>query len=114
MRRDRLLIVASISVGTALLACMLSSLFVVLLSPLPFPQANRIITVSTISGGSRVSSSSPDYYELSKSGGPLDNSIYVKFAGGDTELDGHPESVECVRFEGSLFSVFQKAPVLGE
>jgi putative ABC transport system permease protein len=114
MRRDRFLIVASISVGTALLASMLSSAYAVLIDPLPFPEANRIVTVSTVRGSAHFSSSTADYYDLSQSGGPLENSIYVKFFGGSTELEGHPESVDSVRFEGNLFSVFQKPPTVGE
>ncbi|HKV93489.1 MAG TPA: ABC transporter permease [Candidatus Angelobacter sp.] len=113
MRRDHLLIIASIAVGTALLACMLSSTFAVLIDPLPFPQANRITTVKTIDGGSPVSSSSPDYHDLSKSGGPLQDSVYVRYFNASAEIGGHPESVYSVSFEGNLFTVFQKAPVLG-
>lgn len=115
MRRDGLFIIASISVGTALLACMLSSIYTVLIDPLPFPQANGIVTVNTIQGGSRSSSSLPDYDDLSKSGGPLQHGIYVTYAfGGDIEIDGHPETLSSFNFEGDLMSVFGKAPLLGD
>ena len=75
MKRDRWLIIASIAVGTALLACMLSSTFAVLIDPLPFPQANRIVAISTIRNGARLSSSAPDYHDLSRSSGPLAGSV---------------------------------------
>jgi putative ABC transport system permease protein len=113
MKKDHLFIIVSIAVGTALLACMLASIYAVLIDPLPFPRSNQIVTVHTIEGGVRTSSSIPDYYDLSKSGGPLDNSIYVKSLGGSTEIGGHPESLYSVRFHGNLFSVFEQRPVLG-
>jgi predicted permease len=113
MKHDRLLIIASIAVGTALLACMLSATFAVLIDPLPFPQENRIVTVSTVQRGSRVSSSFPDYKDLSESKGPLASSMYVKLLGANAEIAGHQESVFGVAFDGDLFAVFQKAPILG-
>lgn len=114
MKRDRLFIITSISVGTALLASMLSLLFSVVMAPLPFPQADRIITVATMQDGSPVSSSFLDYRDLSKSGGPVENSIYVQSMIGNTEIGAHPETLYNVRFEGDLFSVFQKQPAMGD
>jgi predicted permease len=114
MRRDRFLIITSIAVGTALLACMLSSAFAVLINPLPFPEANRIVNLKSVRGGLRISSSSPDYYDLARRERPLKNSIYVRSSGGSVEIGGHPESLDSVSFEGDLFSVFRKAPVLGD
>jgi predicted permease len=113
MKRDHFFITASIAVGTALLACMLSSIYAVLIDPLPFPRSNQIIMINTVEGGLRTSSSLPDYYDLSKNGEPLENAVYVKSLGGNTEISGHPESLYTVRFQGNLFSVFQKPPVLG-
>src|SRR5438270_4467294 len=113
MKKDHFFIVMSIAVGTALLACMLASIYAVLIDPLPFPRSNRIVSVHTMEGGLRTSSSLLDYYDLSKSGGPMENSIYVKSLGGSTEIGGHPESLYSVRFQGNLFSVFEKRPVLG-
>lgn len=114
VKRDRLLIVASLSIGTALLVCMLSSTYAVLIDPLPFPEANRVVTVSTIQSGSRFNSSLSDYDDLSESGGPLQHSVYVTSVfGGDVEIGGHPENFNGFNFEGDLMSVFGKAPVLG-
>lgn len=115
MKRDPLLIIASISIGTALLACMLSSTYAVLIDPLPFTEANRIVSVSTVQDGSSFSSSLPDYDDLSRSGGPLEHSIYVASVfGSEVEIGGHPEDAHSVRFEGDLLSVFGKPPVLGD
>jgi predicted permease len=112
MKRDRLLIVASIAVGTALLACMLSTMFAVLIDPLSFAQANRIVTVNTVQSGSHSSSSFADYKDFSGRG-PLASSVYVRLLGTSAEIGGHPENVFSVSFEGDLFAVFRKAPVLG-
>ncbi len=114
MKRDRLIIVASVAIGTALLACMLSSTFAVLIDPLPFPQANRIVVVNTSNDGSRLSSSSADYKDLSEGGGPLAKSVFIKTLRGAAEIDGRAESVYNVAFAGNLFSVFQKPPILGD
>ncbi len=115
MKRDRLLIILSLSIGTALFACMLSSTYAVLIDPLPFPQANRIVCVNTVQDASRLSSSLPDYDDLSRIGGPLEHSVYVASVfGTEVEIDGHPEGVNSVRFEGDILSVFGRAPVLGD
>jgi putative ABC transport system permease protein len=113
MKRDRLLIIASIAVGTALLACMLSTMFAVLIDPLPFPQANRIVTVSTVLNGAHSSSSFEDYKDFSAGKGPLESGVYVRLLGPSAEIAGHPENVFGVSFKGNLFAVFQKPPVLG-
>src|SRR5215469_1095190 len=113
MNRDRVIVFASVSIGTALLSSMLSLVFAVMIAPLPFPEGNQIATVGTLLNGSRISTSFLDYRDLSVSGGPLANSVYIQLLSATTEISGHPNSLHNVRFDGDLLSVFRKAPVLG-
>jgi predicted permease len=114
MGRDRLIVVISICVGTALLSSMLAVVFAVMIAPLPFPDSNRIATVATVQDASPLSTSFLDYRDLSVNRGPLAASVYVELLTPATEIYGHSNSLHNFRFEGDLWSVFQKAPVLGD
>lgn len=114
MSRDRLLIIASLSVGTALLACILSSAYAVLIEPLPFPQSNDIVSVSTLRQRTHLATSSADYDDLSSAKGPMGNAVYIRSLGASVEIDGHTEATMNVSFDGDLFTLFQTPPTLGD
>ena len=89
----------------------------VLLSPLPVPDANRIVMMSNLYPNAGVedfgSSGVPDYYDRIRDVDVLEEQSVYRLSGETVEIDGIPQRIRKMSATPSLFRLLRAQPVLG-
>ena len=89
----------------------------VLLSPLPVPDADRIVMMSNLYPNAGVedfgSSGVPDYYDRIRDVDVLEEQSVYRLSGETVEIDGIPQRIRKMSATPSLFRLLRAQPVLG-
>jgi predicted permease len=89
----------------------------VLLSPLPVPDADRLVMMSNLYPNAGVedfgSSGVPDYYDRIRDVDVLEDQSVYRLSGETVEIDGIPQRIRKMSATPSLFRLLRVQPVLG-
>ena len=118
IRRDRAfsaVIIATIALGIGVNAAMFSAVDAVLIKPLPFTDADRLVTIwsQARADAPKFFTSPPEWVEWRRQ-----NSVFIDIAAtqpGDASLsnDGDPETLPARKVTGNLWNVLGVQPLLG-
>lgn len=105
--------VLTTGLGIAITAVMFSVLDAVVLQPLPYHDADRLVTISTVIQGHPLNISVPDFSDISSQTDIFDTCAYVKYW--EANLTGlrEPQVVATAQISGDLFSLFSLNAIVG-
>jgi predicted permease len=108
--------ILTLALGIGATTAVFSVLFQVLLKPLPYPQADRLVAVGNVylkSGGEASAVAIPDYLDR-RSGAPAiaDATLFTPRVSA-LDLAGNPEQIIALAVTPSFFTTFERGPALG-
>jgi putative ABC transport system permease protein len=108
-----LVAVATLALGIGANSAIFSVVNGVLLKPLPYPDADRLVGVYHVTEGQRAVMSGPNFIDATSAAKSLENAAAVS----NTEItltgDGEPVRLDVAGVSASLFNVLRVRPILG-
>lgn len=105
--------VITLALGIGATAAMFSALDAVVLRPLPFPDADRVVAIHTTYSGKESAMTPPEYFGFRKVR-ELEHVAAARLGGGVAlQLGDAPEMVDAAGVSADYFAVFGVRPVLG-
>src|SRR5688500_12970631 len=119
LKRNRLAIVAVLTLGLGIggVTVMFSVVDAVVLRPLPFPDAGRLVRIWEVTReGDRFSFSDPTYLDLQAEAHRLESVAAFREGGTGSVLTGgrQPERVLALPVSASFFTVVRVRPAIGQ
>jgi predicted permease len=107
--------VMTLAMGIAMTATMFTVIYAVLLRPLPFPDAERIVRIGrpNVSGIHPGSASLPDIRDWRAQNSSFQDLAWWERSTNNLEIQGSVKSVVSIGCSVNLFSVLQVEPILG-
>ena len=110
-----LTVIATLGIGIGAATTMFGVVDGVLLKPLPYPDADRIVRIGRTFGGVRVSSTSaPDYESLSSGARAFSRIAVGRTQDMDVSAGPPPERLKAAFVSASYFDVFGVRPAMGQ
>ncbi|HZE69969.1 MAG TPA: ABC transporter permease [Pyrinomonadaceae bacterium] len=108
-----LVAVATLALGIGANTAIFSVLYAVLLSPLPYPQADRIVRINETEGEGGMGVSPPNFFDFQQQNQTLES--LAAFSSGSFILTGasEPQRIEAAEVTHSLSAVLKVNPLLG-
>jgi len=111
-----LVAVLTLAMGIGANTAIFSLLYQILLRPLPYPQADRLVFVWNTYPGSNLPQASvsiPDYIDRSMQAPALQSATLFTTRGANLDAAGRPEQVRALAVTPSFFPTLQRWPFLG-
>src|ERR1043166_2527667 len=111
-----LVAVLTLAMGIGANTAIFSLLYQILLRPLPYPQADRLVFVWNTYPGSNLPQASvsiPDYIDRSMQAPALQSATLFTTRGANLGAAGRPEQVRALAVTPSFFPTLQRWPFLG-
>src|SRR5215213_6924554 len=111
-----LVAVLTLTLGIGANTAIFSLLYQVVLRPLPFPEADRLVFVSNLyaaSSGDASSVSIPDYLDRRREAPAIEDAALFTAREGTLMLGTTPEQVGLLRVTPSFFTTLRRGPSLG-
>ena len=111
-----LVAVLTLALGIGANTAIFSLLYQVLLRPLPYPDADRLVFVWNTYPGSNLPQASvsiPDYIDRKTQAGAIEDATLVTMRTANLNEEGYPEQLRSLAVTPSFFSTLQRAPRLG-
>lgn len=106
--------VLTLALGFGATAAVFSALYAVVLKPLPFPDAERVVTVRSMRRGERAGTTAAEFFALQEKTKPAFDHLAAMVETGFTVKAGDtPELVEGRRVSADYFRVLGVAPAIG-
>src|SRR5436190_16785713 len=108
-----LIAVATLALGIGANSAIFSVVNGVLLKPLPYPEADRLVGVYHVSEGQRAVMSGPNFIDVTRAAKSLENAAAVSSGTVILTGEGEPVRLEVAGVSASLFNVLRVRPALG-
>ena len=108
-----LICVLTLGLGIGANAAIFSVVHGVLLTPLPYPESDRLVGMYHVEDGRRTSMSGPNFIDVRDSARTLENAAAVARSQVILTGQGDPLRLEASRVSASLFNVLRVRPELG-
>ena len=108
--------ILTVALGIGANACIFSIVDAVLLRPLPYEEADRLVTVWSSNpqeGHETYQVSPPDFFDLAAQNDVLDSIAAIRTNGGNLVGDGEAERVMVGEVSADLFKVLRRRPLIG-
>jgi putative ABC transport system permease protein len=112
-RHFTLVAILTLAIGIGGTTTMFSVIHAVLLKPLPFEQAERLVAISHLWQGAPTTMSAPNFHDARDQSRAIETA--AAYRAGEVTLTGHGEPVrlKAVRVSASFFDVLRARPAIG-
>src|SRR5688572_19085516 len=108
-----LIAVLTLALGIGANSAIFSVVNGVLLTPLPFPESDRLVGVYHVTEGKRVVMSGPNFTDIARAATTLENVAAMSTTRTVLTGEGEPERLSVAEVSAALFNVLRVHPEIG-